>query len=276
MNALLTDLYELNMAASYLRRGIYGPATFSLFARKLPEARGFLVAAGVEACLDFLEDVHFESQDLAYLREDLGFSHADTEAFQRLRFRSDVWAVPEGRVVFADEPILEVTGPFAEAQLVETFLLNQVTFQTAIASKAARCVLGAQGRDLVDFGFRRTQGIEAGLSPPTSPAARLSWSTPTTPSPGSVTRSRSSSESIRPTHESLCLVTGRPGPAQATSRASAKAAAEATPPISTVSIAARSGRAPVIRPLKNPKMASATEVTTAETISPSRAALTKK
>lgn len=171
MNALLTDLYELNMAASYLRRGIYGPATSSLFARKLPEARGFLVAAGVEACLDFLEDVHFESQDLVYLREDLGFSHADTEAFQRLRFRSDVWAVPEGRVVFADEPILEVTGPFAEAQLVETFLLNQVTFQTAIASKAARCVLGAQGRDLVDFGFRRTQGIEAGLA-----AARLSTS----------------------------------------------------------------------------------------------------
>jgi len=148
---------------------MHEPATFSLFARKLPEARGFLAAAGVEACLDFLEEFRFEAHDLAYLRDSLGFSHADTEAFRRLRFNGDVWAVPEGRVVLADEPILEVTGSIAEAQLVETFLLNQVTFQTAIASKAARCVLAAQGSDLVDFGFRRTQGIEAGLA-----AARLS------------------------------------------------------------------------------------------------------
>jgi nicotinate phosphoribosyltransferase len=169
MNALLTDLYELNMVASYMRRGMNKPATFSLVVRRLPESRGFLVAAGVESCLDFLEGLRFEERDLHYLRDQLGFKAADLDAFRRLRFTGDVWAIPEGRIAFAGEPLVEVTAPLPEAQLIETYLLNQVTFETTIASKAARCVIAAAGRDLVDFSFRRTQGIEAGLD-----VARLS------------------------------------------------------------------------------------------------------
>lgn len=163
MNALLTDLYELNMVASYLRRDMDGRATFSLFVRRLPASRGFLVAAGVESCLDFLEKFSFDEAELAYLGDTLGFQPRDLEAFRRIRFTGDVWAVPEGHVVFAGEPLLEVTAPLPEAQLIETFLLNRVTYETTIASKAARCVIAAAGRDVIDFSFRRTQGIEAGL-----------------------------------------------------------------------------------------------------------------
>jgi nicotinate phosphoribosyltransferase len=161
---LLTDLYELNMAASYLRRSMTGPATFSLFVRALPPERGFLVAAGLADCLRFLEDFSFTEDDLSYLRQAQGYGEDILEAFAGLRFTGDVWAVPEGRIVFAGEPILEVTGPVAEAQLAETVLLNHVTFQTAVATKAARCVLAAGGAQLVDFAFRRTQGIDASLA----------------------------------------------------------------------------------------------------------------
>ena len=169
MNALLTDLYELNMVASYLRRDMNGTATFSLFVRRLPPSRGFIVAAGVESCLDFLEQLRFEAEDLRFLRSSLGFTPEDVEAFRRFRFTGDVWAIPEGRIAFAGEPLLEVTAPLPEAQLIETFLLNRVTFETMIASKAARCVIAAAGRDTVDFSFRRTHGIEAGID-----VARLS------------------------------------------------------------------------------------------------------
>jgi nicotinate phosphoribosyltransferase len=161
---LLTDLYELNMAASYLRRGMTQPATFSLFVRALPPTRGFLVAAGIDDCLDYLERLHFGPAELDYLAE-LGYDQAILEPFRDLRFTGDVWAVPEGRIVFADEPLLEVTGPLPEAQLVETLLLNQITFQTNLATKAARCRIAAAGQiDLVDFSLRRTQGIEAGAA----------------------------------------------------------------------------------------------------------------
>ncbi|HLK42505.1 MAG TPA: nicotinate phosphoribosyltransferase [Thermoleophilia bacterium] len=161
---LLTDLYELNMAASYLRRGMAQQATFSLFVRSLPPTRGFLVAAGLEDCLDYLEQLHFSSDDIDYLAE-LGYGTDELDQFRQLRFSSDVWAVPEGRIVFADEPLLEVTAPLPEAQLVETLLLNQVTYQTNLATKAARCRLAAAGRiDLVDFSLRRTHGIEAGAA----------------------------------------------------------------------------------------------------------------
>jgi len=169
MNALLTDLYELNMVASYLRRDMNGQATFSLFVRRLPETRGFLVAAGIEGCLDYLEQLRFEEDDLRYLGEVLKFQPSDLEAFKAFRFTGDVWAVPEGRIVFAGEPLVEVIAPLPEAQLIETFLLNRITYETTIASKAARCIIAAAGRDLVDFSFRRTQGIEAGLD-----VARLS------------------------------------------------------------------------------------------------------
>ena len=149
------------MTASYLRRGMTEEATFSLFVRNLPPSRGFLVAAGLEDCLDYLETLAFEAEDLAWLRAH-GFGAADVERFASLRFTGDVHAAPEGRVVLADEPLLEITAPLPEAQLVETYLLNQVTFQTAVATKALRCRLAARDVPLVDFALRRTQGTDAG------------------------------------------------------------------------------------------------------------------
>ena len=162
--ALLTDLYELNMAASYLRRGMLQAATFSLFVRRLPKDRGFLVAAGLEPALEFLTGFRFTDDDLAYLRDELHFQDDVLHAFAGLRFEGDVWAMPEGRVAFAGEPLLEITAPMPIAQLVEPYLLNILTFQTTIASKAARCVLAARGRELIDFSLRRTQGLEAALA----------------------------------------------------------------------------------------------------------------
>src|SRR5262245_51595120 len=163
-SGLLTDLYELNMAASDLERGMGGEATFSLFVRQLPPTRGFLVAAGLEPALAFLENFGLTEEELDYLGRELWFEDPVLDALGALRFRGDVWAVPEGRVVFANEPLLELTAPIAVAQLVEPYLLNQITFQTTIASKAARCVLAADGRAVVDFALRRTQGLDAALA----------------------------------------------------------------------------------------------------------------
>ena len=151
------------MAASYLRRGMTEPATFSLFVRTLSHRRGFLVAAGLEACLEALETFGFGEDDLAYLRT-IGFEERDLDAFRALRFDGDVWAVPEGRVVFADEPMLEVTASLPVAQLVETLLLNQMTLHTTVASKAARYRIAAPDAGLVDFAFRRTHGREAAMA----------------------------------------------------------------------------------------------------------------
>ena len=163
-NSLVTDFYELNMAASYLRHEMTETATFSLFCRRLPRDRGFLVAAGLEDCLSFLEVFAFDEADLGYLAS-IGFDEDALRHFRSLRFTGDVWAVPEGSIVFADEPLLEVTAPIAEAQLVETYLLNQCTFQTALATKAARCRIAAAGRiELMDFSIRRTHGVEAGMA----------------------------------------------------------------------------------------------------------------
>jgi nicotinate phosphoribosyltransferase len=162
--ALHTDLYELTMAASYLRRSMTQRATFSLFVRRLPAGRGFLVAAGLDDVLRRLEDYRFAENDLEWLATQ-GFSATDIEAFRDLRFTGDVWAIAEGHVVFADEPLLEVTAPLPEAQLVETLMLNQITYQTALSTKAARCRLAAGGRAaLADFSLRRTHGLEAGMA----------------------------------------------------------------------------------------------------------------
>ncbi len=151
------------MAASYLRHDMTDSATFSLFVRRLPHQRTFLVAAGLEDALRMLVEFAFDESDLAWLAAQ-GFPADAIEAFAGLRFTGDVWAVAEGELVFADEPLLEVTAPLPEAQLVETVLLNQITFQTALATKAARCRLAVAGRaELVDFAFRRTHGIEAGV-----------------------------------------------------------------------------------------------------------------
>src|SRR4051794_7689290 len=151
------------MAASFRRRGMDAPATFSLFVRDLPPERGFLVACGLESCLEFLEGLAVDDDDLDALTG-LGLDDLTIEALAGLRFTGDVWAVPEGRMVFAGEPLLEVTAPIAEAQVAETYLLNQLTFATTVASKAARCRLAAGDLGLVDFAFRRTQGIEAAMT----------------------------------------------------------------------------------------------------------------
>ena len=161
--ALLTDLYELNMAASYLRRDMTGPATFSLYVRNLPPNRGFLVAAGLQACLDALESFSFDEDELGYLRT-IGFDEQDVEAFRGVRFDGEVWAVAEGRIVHAGEPIMEITASLPAAQLVETLLLNQVTLHTTVATKAARYRLAAPDKDLVDFAFRRTHGRDAAMA----------------------------------------------------------------------------------------------------------------
>jgi nicotinate phosphoribosyltransferase len=162
-SALLTDLYELNMAASYIRRGMTGPATFSLFIRNLPPGWRFFVACGLRRCLEFLERLEFTGEDLEYLAREHGYPDDTLQAFSDLRFTGDVWAIPEGRFMLPEEPLLEVTAPLPEAQLVETFLLNQITYMTAVASKAARCRLAAPEAAMVDFSFRRVHGGEASV-----------------------------------------------------------------------------------------------------------------
>ncbi|MFR9796701.1 nicotinate phosphoribosyltransferase [Streptomyces sp. MS06] len=166
--ATTTDLYEVTMAMSYLREGMTEPATFSLFVRDLPPERGFLVAAGAEAALDFLSGLHVTEEDVAAYAAALHRPERDLAPLLGLEFTGQVRAVPEGRIVLAGEPLLEVTAPLPEAQLVETYLLNQVNHRTVIASKAARCVLAAAGHPLVDFSLRRTHGPQAGFQ-----AARL-------------------------------------------------------------------------------------------------------
>lgn len=167
-NAQITDLYEVSMAHSYLKEHMTAPATFSLFVRRLPPGRGFLVAAGLGPALEMLSGLRIDEDDIGTFAAALGRPTADLSPLLGLRFTGDVRAVPEGRIVLAGEPLLEVTAPLPEAQLVESYLLNQVCHQTAVASKAARCVIAAAGRPLVDFSLRRDHGVDAGMQ-----AARL-------------------------------------------------------------------------------------------------------
>jgi nicotinate phosphoribosyltransferase family protein len=161
---LVADLYELTMAAGYYRRGMVAPATFSLFARKLPERRGFLVASGVDEALDRIAGWEVTRADVDRIVHDMGWPAELLASLRGRRFTGEVWAVAEGSVVLADEPLLEVTAPLPEAQLVETTALNAVTYQTALATKAARCHLAVRGRPVIDFSLRRTHGVEAGLA----------------------------------------------------------------------------------------------------------------
>jgi nicotinate phosphoribosyltransferase len=167
---LLTDLYQLNMIEAYLAHGETKTAVFELFVRKLPARRGFLMAAGLEQALEFLETLHFSSEEIDWLKGTKRFSTRTLDYLANLRFTGHVHAMPEGTVFFANEPILRVTAPLPEAQLVEARLINVVHFESLIASKAARMVLAAPGKLLVDFGLRRAHGAEAGLL-----AARASY-----------------------------------------------------------------------------------------------------
>ena len=166
-SALSTDLYALTMAAGYHAAGNATPASFELFVRELPESRSFLVAGGLDQALDHLESWAFTPSDISYLRSIPGLSGVTPDFFDTylpaLRFTGDVWAVPEGCPVFAGEPILRVTAPVAEAQLVETTLLATVLFQTSVASKAARVVEAAGARPVIEFGGRRAHGPEAAV-----------------------------------------------------------------------------------------------------------------
>ncbi|MDQ3943977.1 MAG: nicotinate phosphoribosyltransferase [Actinomycetota bacterium] len=161
---LLTDLYEFTMAAALVAEGKADlPSVFSLYIRRLPPSRGFLVAAGLEDVLRFVDQLHFSAEDVAALEGLFPFDPGFLEWLAAVRFTGRVRAVPEGRIVFAGEPLVEIEAPFAVAQLLETYLLNQVTFQTTLATKAARCRHAARGRLLVDFGLRRTHGTDAGM-----------------------------------------------------------------------------------------------------------------
>jgi nicotinate phosphoribosyltransferase len=162
--ALSTDLYELTMASSYHTLGHAGRAVFSLFVRKLPENRHFLVAAGIAELLERLVELRFEEEALRFLATLPGLRRSFVDSLVHFRFRGDIWAVQEGTVVFPDEPILEVEAPIDQAQIIETLVLNSVHYATLVATKAARCVLVAPGKTLVDFGLRRTPSLDAGLT----------------------------------------------------------------------------------------------------------------
>ena len=168
--ALLTDLYQLTMLDAYRRHDMHEVAVFELFVRRLPACRNFLIATGLEQALEYLEHLQFSSEDLDWIARSGKFSPGFAEYLAGLRFSGEVQAMPEGSVFFPNEPILRVTAPLPEAQLVETRLINLVHFETLIASKAARSVLAAPRKLLVDFGLRRSHGAEAGLF-----AARASY-----------------------------------------------------------------------------------------------------
>jgi nicotinate phosphoribosyltransferase len=160
---LLTDLYELSMYEAYLEAGMTEPAVFEFFVRKLPSGRNFLLAAGLEQVLGFVERARFTAAELAWLEASGRFARRTLERLAAFRFTGEVYAVPEGTVIFANEPILGVVAPLPDAQLLETRIINLLHFQTLIASKAARLVLAAPGKALLDFGLRRAHGAEAGL-----------------------------------------------------------------------------------------------------------------
>jgi len=169
-SALLTDLYELTMAQAYQEQGMNEPAVFECFVRKLPPHRNFLVAAGLEQVLNFLSNLHFTQEELSWLDQTGLFKPTLLRYLETLRFTGTVAAMPEGTIFFPHEPILRVVAPLPVAQLVESRVINLLNFQTMIASKAARSVLVAEGKPLIDFGLRRAHGAEAGVL-----AARASY-----------------------------------------------------------------------------------------------------
>lgn len=158
--ALFTDLYELTMAQAYWQSGQTAPATFSLFFRKYPPDRGYFVFAGLADVLTYLERFRFSPTDIDYLRALRRFNEGFLVALAELSFTGTVRAMPEGTVFFANEPVVEITSPVIEAQLVETFVVNQVNLQTILATKASRVVHAARGRETIDFAARRTHGVE--------------------------------------------------------------------------------------------------------------------
>ena len=169
-SALLTDLYQLTMLQGYFRQGMEDTAVFEFFSRKLPPKRNFFLMAGLQQVLDYLETLQFATEEIQWLRSTGRFDSDFLDYLADLRFQGDVYAMPEGTICFPDEPMLRIVAPLPQAQLVESRIINLLQFQTLIASKAVRCVLTAPDKLLVDFGFRRAHGAEAGLL-----AARASY-----------------------------------------------------------------------------------------------------
>ncbi|MFA6265547.1 MAG: nicotinate phosphoribosyltransferase [Pseudolabrys sp.] len=163
VSPLLTDLYELNMVQAYLDKGEAGEAVFEFFVRRLPQRRGFLLAAGLDDALNYLETMRYSPEEIDWLKSTGRFRDNLIEYLKNFRFTGDVHAIPEGSVCFPSEPLLRITAPLPQAQLVESRLINILHFQTLIASKAARMVLAAPGKILSDFGLRTAHGAEAGL-----------------------------------------------------------------------------------------------------------------
>jgi nicotinate phosphoribosyltransferase len=162
-SVLLTDLYQLTMLQGYFDQRMEETAVFEFFVRRLPPNRGFLMAAGLEQVLAYVENLRFAPEELDWLEGCGRFTKEFVDYLERLRFTGDIHAMPEGTIFFADEPIVRITAPIPQAQLLETRLINLLHFQTLIASKAARSALAAPGKLLVDFGLRRAHGAEAGL-----------------------------------------------------------------------------------------------------------------
>ncbi len=162
-SALLTDLYQLSMVQAYLDAGMTDTAVFELFVRKLPQGRNFLLATGLEQVLAHLEALSFTQTEIAWFERAGGFNNRFLDYLAGFRFTGDVHAMPEGTAFFPDEPIIRVTAPIMQAQLAETRIINLMNLETIVASKAARSVLAAPGKLLVDFGLRRAHGAEAGL-----------------------------------------------------------------------------------------------------------------
>jgi nicotinate phosphoribosyltransferase len=160
--SLFTDFYELTMCASYFDNKNFETATFDLFIRRLPENRSYFLFAGLEEALQYLESIKFTEEQLAYLKKQ-GFKWDFLDYLRQFKFTGEVWAVPEGTVTFPNEPLIRVTAPIIEAQLIETFLLNTVNLQTMIATKASRVIHAARGKSVIEFGLRREHGIDAGM-----------------------------------------------------------------------------------------------------------------
>src|SRR5262245_60163322 len=164
--ALLTDLYELTMLQSYFDAGLNDLAVFDLFIRRLPGNRNYFIACGLEHVLHYLESLTFTDESIAYLASLHRFSDAFLQSLRAFHFTGDVYAVPEGTAIFANEPLIEIAAPLVQAQFVETFLMNQIQLATLAATKASRVVWAAQGRSVVDFGVRRMHGADAALKQP--------------------------------------------------------------------------------------------------------------
>jgi nicotinate phosphoribosyltransferase len=162
-SALITDLYELTMAASYFENQMFEPATFSLFIRDYPPFRRYFISAGLADILEYLENLKFIPQELEYLEQTGLFRPEFLSYLEKFRFKGDVYAIPEGRLFFVNEPLMEVTASLIQAQIVETFVINAAHLQVMIATKASRCVQAAWPRKLVDFSLRRTHGKDAGM-----------------------------------------------------------------------------------------------------------------